>query len=170
MYRKSQLIVEVACLGELWREAVKWNQADDADFRAPFVAEGWIYPEGTILGDGFRPVPEGSIGRWFCHGTVIIDSSRPEPHVATYQDFLFGTITPEALFPRDTLATAGIEGTDDRTQSAVRAVIGGTGEYLGATGQQTQRMIALNTSPFAGGTGDQSPCWRIEFDRRGLRR
>lgn len=166
VYRKRRLTVEVACLAELWREAVKSNPATDGDFRAPFVVEGWIYPEGTILGDGFRPVPEGSLGRWFCRGSVIIDAVRPEPHTTTHQDFVFGTITPEALFPTNTLATAGLEGTVDRAQRATRAVIGGTGEFLGATGQQTQQLIATNTSLFADGTNEPGPCWRVEFDLR----
>lgn len=166
VYRKRRLTVEVACLAELWREAVKWNPLNDGDFRVPFVVEGWIYPVGTILGDGFRPVPEGSIGRWFCRGSVVIDASRPEPHTTTHQDFIFGTITPATLFPTDTLATAGLEGTLDRDQLATRAVIGGTGEFLGATGQQTQQLIATNTSLFADGTNEPGPCWRVEFDLR----
>ena len=165
-WRSQSLAVEVACLGELWREAVRANPADDADFRAPFIIEGWIYPIGTIKGDGFIPTAEGTIGRWFCTGYVTIDASRAEPHGLTSQSLYFGTITPERVFPPSMLTTHGLEGTSDRNQVAVRAVTGGAGDYQGATGQVSQRVIATNTSLFADGTNDPAPCWRMDFDLR----
>ena len=165
-FRRKALVVEVACLGETWREGVKANAANDADFRAPFVVEGWIYPEGTIKGDGFIPREDGSIGRWFCRGELLIDASRPEPHTSANTMYCFGRLTTENLFPRDSLHTVGLEGTTDRSQTAWRAVVGGTGAYVGAMGEMGERIIAMNTSPFADGTNDPSPCWRCEFDLR----
>lgn len=167
--RSMTLDVEVACLGELWREATKANPADDGDFRTSFGVEGWIYPVGTIKGDGFIPRQDDSIGRWFCRGAVLIDATRPEPHGATTQDLYFGTITPASLFPADMLSSSGLEGTGDRRQLSTRAVTGGTGRYFGATGTVTQQVIAFNTSLFADGTNDPAPCWRMRFHLRVLR-
>lgn len=165
-FRQEQLTVDVACLGELWREAVKSNPADDGDFRAPFLVEGWIYPEGTIAGDGFIPREEGSIGRWFCHGYVAIDAGRPEPHVISQQNYVLGTISEERLFPPDTLMSAGLEGTFDKAQVSARPIIGGTGTYMAATGQVTQEYLSDNISPFADGTDGPSPNFRFAFDLR----
>jgi hypothetical protein len=167
-YRKRALTVEVACLGNLWRTASVVDNAGDADFRTPFCVEGWIYPEGTIKGDGFAITEDGSIGRWFCHGWVVIDADRPQPHITSQQDFIFGAIQPTRLFPPDSINTAGLEGSDEREQIAHRAVIGGTGEYLGATGQVTQQFFATNTTPFFPETVGESPCFRFIFDLRVL--
>ncbi len=162
----DSLTLEVALIGEMWREAVKANPADDGDFRAPFSVEGWIYPEGTILGDGFVPTAEGSIGRWICRGYTIIDSTRPEPHTSSNQDFILGAITPENLFPEDALHTVGIEGSVIKGAMMHRSVIGGSGQYGGATGTATQEFFATNTSVFADGTNDPGPCFRFIFDLR----
>lgn len=165
-FRRKTLVVEVACLGELWREGVKANPANDADFRAPFIVEGWIYPEGTIKGDGFIPREDGSIGRWFCRGAALVDASRPEPHASANTAFYFGKISPESVFPRNSLHTVGLEGTMDRSQTCWRAIAGGTGEYVGALGEMGERVIATNTSLFADGSNDPALCWRCEFDLR----
>ena len=165
-FHRKKLVVEVACLGELYREGTKSNPANDADFRAPFIVEGWIYPEGTIKGDGFIPREEGSIGRWFCRGSAIVDASRGQPHTYADTAYCFGKITTENLFPRNSIHTTGLEGTIDRSQTCWRAIVGGTGEYVGAIGEMGERIIADNTSPFADGTNDPSPCWRCEFDLR----
>ena len=163
-FRRERLVVDVACLGETWRESTRANPASDADFRGAFVVEGWIYPEGTIKGDGFIPREEGSIGRWFCRGGALTDADRAEPHTSSNTLYAFGTIRPENLFPRNSLHTMGLEGTSDRTQTCWRAVAGGTGEWMGAIGEMGERFIATNTSPFAVGPNDPSPCWRCEFN------
>lgn len=162
---QATTVVEVACVGETWREATPANPGDDGDFRAPFFVEGIIYPEGTIAGDGFIPTNEGSIGQWFCRGYVMVNATRPEPHTSSHQDLHFGTITEESLFPTTMLSTVGLEGTDSREQFSTRAVVGGTGDYLGVTGQMTQRFFATNTSILPG-PNIPSPCWRFEFDLR----
>jgi hypothetical protein len=60
----------------------------------------------------------------------------------------------------------GLEGTDDRTQLNPRAVIGGTGEYLGATGSVVERFFATNTSTFS--DGGPGLCFAFAFDIRVL--
>jgi hypothetical protein len=167
-YRREQFTIEVACLASTMRTATQANQADDADGRAPFLVEGWIYPEGTIPGDGFVPTDVDSIGRWFCRGWFIIDGDRGQPHTVSHQDFVFGTITLERLFPPDTMAAVGLEGTDFRDQSSARSVIGGTGKYIGATGQVMETFFALNTSTFSGDDEAFGPCFRFDFDIRVL--
>ena len=159
-FRRERLVVEVACLGELFRYNTRANAKDDADTRGAFIVEGRLYPEGTIKGDGFIPREEGSIGRWFCRGAFIVDGSRPQPH--TYADtmYVFGRITKDALFPRDSIQTNGLEGTDDRTQICWRSVVGGTGKYMGASGEMGERFFATNTSASLDGKDDSSPCWR----------
>ncbi len=165
-FRRKTLVVEVACLGETWREGTKANPANDADFRSSFVVEGWVYPAGTIKGDGFIPREDGSIGRWFCSGAALVDASRQQPHTHAKTSYYFGKITEENLFPRSSLHTTGLEGTIDRTQTCWRAVTGGTGEYVGALGEMGERIIATNTSLFADGTNEPSPCWTCAFDLR----
>lgn len=158
--------IEVACLGQTWREAVKANPSDDGDFRAPFSVEGLIYPAGTIQGDGFVPTAEGSIGHWICRGYVILTVSRIEPHTSSHQDYLFGLITEQDPFVPDGLSSDGLEGTFHRDRIGTRAVSGGFGEYFGATGQVTQEYFADNTTILADGSGDLSPCFRFNFDLR----
>ena len=166
-YKKATLSLDVACLFNLWREGTKSNPADDGDFRAPFLVEGWIYPAGHIKGDGFIPTQDGSIGRWFCRGYSLGDSSRPEPHTSSHQDFYFGTITKERLFPPDMLSSVGLEGSFDKSQICPRALVGGTGKYLGATGQLFERFIGTNTTKFPN-TDDAGPNFRFDFDLRVL--
>lgn len=164
-FRDEQLVFEVACNGDLWREGVRANPADDGDFRAPFSVEGWIYPEGTIKGDGFVPTPDGSIGVWFCRGYVVIDSTRAEPHTCSHQDYMFGEITEQQPFPTTMMSSTGLEGTLIRDIINTRAIVGGTGDYLGATGQVTQQYISDNTTVL-NGIGDPAPCFRFVFDLR----
>jgi hypothetical protein len=166
-YRSERLVVDVACLADQWVEAVKWDKSSADDFRTPFLVEGWIYPEGTIKGDGFVPVEAGSIGRWFCRGFGVGTAGRGEPHVNTHQDYIFGVVGGDDPFPGDMISTAGIEGTVDRTVVAKRAIVGGTGQYLGATGQMFQQFIAWNTSTFPG-SEDPGFSWRMTFDMRVL--
>ncbi len=165
-FRRKTLVVEVACLGETWSENSRGNPANDADFRGAYVIEGWIYPEGTIKGDGFIPRQDGSIGRWICRGAVLVNASRQEPHTSANTEYYFGRMTQDNQFPRNSIFSVGLEGTTDRSLTSWRAVIGGTGEYLGALGEMGEQLIAFNTSIFADGSGDPAPCWRSSFDLR----
>lgn len=163
-WRRETLEIDVACVGERWRQSDLNNPADDADFHVGFSVEGWIYPAGTVPTQGFVPTPEGAIGEWFCRGWQIVDGGRLEPHVSTTQLYVFGRVTAESLFPRDNLTSIGLEGTEDETQVAYRPVSGGTGQYIGATGEVAQLVNGVNTSVFADGSGLNAPNWIFQFD------
>lgn len=163
-FSRESLDLDVACIGETWRDVVPRNPADDSDFRFPFLVEGWMYPKGTVPSDGFIPTESGSVGRWFCRGWLILDGSRPEPHIVSAQEYVFGTISPESLFPPDNLASSGLEGTFLTTQPAARAVVGGTGVYMGAAGQVLQAGNGLNTSVLDDGSGENAPNFVFSFD------
>ena len=57
------------------------------------------------------------------------------------------------------------EASPDDSQRAVRVVVGGSGKYLGATGQLVQQNYFKNTTVLAG-VGVQAPNWTFEFDLR----
>lgn len=161
-FERQTLSFDVACNGNLWRDVLPANPENDSDFRSAFMVEGYMYPLGTIPGDGFIPTPNGAIGTWFCRGWVIIDGDRPEPHVNSIQEYVFGDISDERLFPPDKLSSSGLEGTVTE-QVSTRAVIGGTGKYMGALGQVTQAGNGVNTTVLRG-TPDPAPNFIFEFD------
>lgn len=161
-FERKTLTFDVACNGNLWRDVFPAEPENDSDFRSAFMVEGYIYPVGTVPGNGFIPTPEGSIGTWFCRGWVIIDGTRPEPHVNSVQEYVLGEISEEQLFPPDKLSSSGLEGTVT-DQVTVRAVIGGTGQYMGAIGQVRQINNGVNTTVLRG-TPDPAPNFIFEFD------
>jgi hypothetical protein len=145
--RREQLTVEVACIGETWREQRFHGPGiDPADRRgSPVAVEGWIYPEGHIPGEGFIPTEDGSIGRWFCNGWILISADRPEPHLNARAMFVFGSIIPEQLFPEDVIASAEIGGTFSQ-QSSFEPITGGTGRYFGVQGQIRRHNHSRNST------------------------
>ena len=162
-WKRSELQLDVACLGDTWREVDARNPADDGDFRFPFLVEGLIYPRGTVS-DGFVPTTDGSLGHWFCQGWLLVDASRPEPHVSSIQNYVLGTISEDRLFPPSSLASTGLEGTFDDNQQPTRIIIGGAGDYLGATGAVMQQNRGTNTTVLADGTDDNAPNFEFTFD------
>lgn len=154
-WKREELRLHVACLGDTWQDSTANYPASDSDFRGmPFSVEGWIYPDGFIPpGDGFVPTADGSIGRWLCRGATLVWDQRLEPHVQTTQEFIWGPMAGEQLFAADNITTSGVEGTVETNQVARRAVVGGTGQYLGASGEQRQEWTGFNTSVFNDGTG-----------------
>lgn len=164
-WKRQTVEFDVACVGDTWREGAVDFAVNDSDARGrPFLVEGWLYPPATIPspGDGFVPTPDGSIGRWLCRGNVLLHADRPEPHVVTAQEFVFAPMAGDRLFPEDLITTSGIEGTFATQQVAHRSVIGGTGRYLGASGQQDQSWNGFNTS--VDGYGDNAPNFVMRFD------
>lgn len=156
-WRRESVEFDVAILGDTWRDSTANWAENDSDFRGmPFSVEGWIYPAGTIPtpGDGYVPTGDGSIGRWLCRGHTLVYADRPEPHVQATQEFVFALMAGDQLFPDDLITTSGIEGTFETGQVARRSIVGGTGRYLGATGEQRQVGNGFNTSLFADGTGN----------------
>ena len=114
----------------------------------PFVTEGYIYEAGT-LADGGGVNPDGSpthpdavIGTWICEGTLIGDGARTEtgPWVVSNQIFDFGEFDGH-----DTVVTSGVE-ISDIGKEVERAIVGGTGEHVGAVGTQRQVLEAFNAS------------------------
>lgn len=165
-WKRQTISFDVACLGETWRDSTANWAADESDFRGlPFSVEGWIYTAGHIPdpGDGFVPGQDGSIGRWLCRGHTLVHLERPEPHAQTTQEFVFGTVGGERLFADDNLTTSGLEGTFETEQVAARAIVGGTGDFVGAAGQCFQERNGFNTSSFADLTGS-APNFRMRFE------
>lgn len=163
-WRTERLELDVACVGERWRQSELQNPADGSDFHVGFSVEGWIYPRGTVPEQGFIPTANGAIGEWFCRGWQIVDGGRVEPHVYTTQLYTFAKLSPDALFPRDTMVSIGLEGTTDPQQVSYRPVSGGTGRYLGVTGEVAQTLNGENTSVFADGSNMNAPNWIFEFE------
>lgn len=113
----------------------------------PFIIRGYIYPEGTIgatngvLEDGSPEFPDLVMGIWICSGFFYGDSLNAStgPYAVTTQIFEFGdTETGE-----NSIMTYGYEVVDIDLPTQ-RAVIGGTGEYTGASGLQVQTYLGDN--------------------------
>ncbi len=119
-----------------------------------FVTDGYLYQRGTLTcadgtcdgvvydGEG-TPSPEFPdrlLGTWTCYGTHTEDAATTSsgPIIVTTQVFDFGESVGE-----QTIVTSGFE-LIDVDVPVERAVVGGTGDYTGATGTQTQTMLGLN--------------------------
>lgn len=114
----------------------------------PFVTQGYIYEDGT-LADGGGVNPDGSpthpdavIGTWTCEGFLIGDGAHTEtgPWVISTQVFDFGEF--DGL---DTVVSHGVE-IPDIGEEVQRAVVGGTGDHVGAVGTQRQVLEDFNAS------------------------
>lgn len=111
-----------------------------------FVTQGYIYKKGTLeMGDGVDvdgnpEFPERVIGTWFCRGWHLGDGARTVtgPVVITHQLFNFGS-----EYGEQTIATDGIELADIDKQIK-RAIIGGTGKFKYASGEQIQYLKGFN--------------------------
>ncbi len=116
----------------------------------PFVTQGYIYPAGTldcgsgtcngVLEDGSPEFPDQVIGEWTCWGYHIGDGAHTTsgPAVVTTQLFDFGS-APGA----ETLVSTGYERLDVNTPF-LRAIVGGTGRYYSAGGEQIQSFLGFN--------------------------
>jgi hypothetical protein len=80
------------------------------------------------------------IGEWTCSGWHLGDGAHTKtgPWVFTTQLYNFGKD-----YGKQTLMTSGYEIVDLNTDIA-RAVIGGTGKYQNARGEQHQQMLGFN--------------------------
>ncbi len=158
----TNVTYDVACLGDTFRvQATEGNE--EGDLRGnPFYVEGWIYPSGTITGNGFDPASADHVGLWLCRGWFMINKDRPEPHVVTTQEYIIGNLRKDRLFPPDQLVSSGMEGTDTEKEAPIRSVIGGTGRFLGATGVVVQNGNGRNTTTLRG-IGEKAPNFRFVF-------
>lgn len=168
---RKQFAIDVACLGNLarplllpWLTGVvdAYQDRDPGDLRGSFFwFEGWIYPEGTIAGDGFIPTEIDRIGTWFCRGNFIVSPDRGEPHLASVQEYYLSPMDSNPIGSR-LLVSQGLEGRNEDGWEALRAVTGGTGEYRSARGEVLQRQVSLNSTELP--NGNNAPNFRFEFD------
>lgn len=124
---------------------------------ATFSVLGYIYPKGTLQGgmvsgtdgDGNAAFPDLVLGTWTCRGWFILSGL---PGTAGIQ--LVGTQI--WIFDRDagklggrTIVTDGIDLSIEEEDLNVpfrRAIIGGTGRYRAAKGEQTMTNFGFNDS------------------------
>lgn len=163
----EHLTVEVAENG-YERFAVDETPAFEEDglpaYGAEFVTQGYIYPAGTLTcddegcngvqEDGSPEFPDQVIGEWTCFGFHVGDGAHTEtgPWVISTQYYSFGE-EPGA----ESIATTGYEWVD-RNVPFLRAIIGGSGAYRYARGEQEQEL--LHFDPVQGTT------LRVTFDMR----
>lgn len=162
--RRERLVLEVACLGDTFRQADFADAPAPNDLRgSPFAVEGWIYPEGTIPGDGFVATDTDAIGHWFCSGFNIQHGERPEPHINASASFVFGRISESQLFPPDSLVTHGLGGTFEEGVDSLLPLVGGSGRYFGVLGQAGRRNLGKNNTVLYG-VGVPAPNFLYTFD------
>jgi hypothetical protein len=117
------------------------------DHDTPFIAQGYIYPAGTLTGtdgvlpDGSPEFPDKVLGQWTCYGWWVGAGERSEtaPWVSTHV-FNFGGEPGKAM-----LLTTGYD-VDDLVISIDRAVTGGSGPYEGARGVQAEVNLGYNAT------------------------
>jgi len=113
-----------------------------------FVTQGFIYEPGTlalgggVLADGTPTHPDRVLGTWICEGVMVGDGARTErgPWVVSTQVYDFGELDGD-----DVVVTHGIE-TPEIGLATARAVVGGTGEHVGAAGTQHQTLEGFSDS------------------------
>ena len=113
-----------------------------------FIAEGYIYPKGTLSGangvnpDGSPEFPDKVIGTWFCYGIHVGDGAHTTtgPWVVTTQIYDFGD-----EHGAETIVSDGFELVDVGVP-VMRAITGGTGEFANARGEVEQISHGFNAS------------------------
>ena len=111
-----------------------------------FITQGYLYPVGTLNGtDGVNPdgspeFPDKVIGTWICRGWIYgdIDNEDGAPTAVTTQIFELGE-----AYAKQTIITDGFEYMAPGSTFS-RAIIGGTGDYHGVGGEQTQEILGIN--------------------------
>jgi hypothetical protein len=139
---RRTVVYDVAMLGESFK-VIAGPDIDNFDLRGTtFYVEGPIYPGGTIPDNraDWDPSQHTSeeIGHWFDIGSFMSFRDRPNPHLYGTMTHVFGLITATNNFPPDTITSTGTEAsvTQD-TIPSTRAITGGTGRFVGASGQIT---------------------------------
>lgn len=113
-----------------------------------FVTEGYIYEAGAIAdgagvnADGTPTHPDLVVGSWYCEGHMLGEGALAEtgPWVISKQVFDLG---PQA--GSTTIVSDGLELVDHEVEG-FRAIVGGTGRYQTASGQQGQVLHGHNES------------------------
>jgi hypothetical protein len=109
-----------------------------------FVTQGYVYPAGTLDGGVEGTLPNGNpafpdlvIGEWTCDGFFVGDGAhaRTGVIVVTRQVIVFDD--------GDLLITQGPELAETQVE-VVRAVTGGTGDYLNAPADIRQTLLGMS--------------------------
>ena len=104
-----------------------------------FIVLGKIFPPGTLLPGSQQNDPNaaGSIGDFYCRATFAnnIPTASGSPDLFNNQLFRFSS--------QNQLMTEGIESAEGPW---MRAVVGGTGTYMGATGSLRIEVIGTNAT------------------------
>jgi hypothetical protein len=146
--RWKQLVIDVA---EDARTAVL-NQVNPTNALPKrgdtFINNGKIYPGGTIPGgDGFDIDTPGSTGTFVGRGTFNFDFSPAfsggDPLLSSTEQYVFSTTA--GLAGEDSLIS---EGQGSVLGSVPRAVVGGTGIFLGTVGEVKSEVLGRNTTGF----------------------
>jgi hypothetical protein len=106
-------------------------------YGTPFVTQGYIYPAGFLTGsngvlaNGEPEFPDEVLGEWTCYGYMIGDGA----HTSTGE----WVISTQVYQFEDgsTIVTDGFELVDFEAPVS-RAITGGTGEYVGVSGEMVQ--------------------------------
>jgi hypothetical protein len=137
------LVYDVACNARTFR-LNRGGTLMDAQRGDGFIVQGKIYPAGTIPPGGtienpgpFDPdTAPGSIGTWVCRGTFNFDIGEilagAHPHLFSTQYHLFDR--------GNALIHEGPEGGAPQ----LRALIGGTRGFLGASGEVLEEPLGVN--------------------------
>lgn len=114
-----------------------------------FVTQGYIYEAGAIddvgagvNADGTPTHPELVLGTWTCEGHMIGDGARSETGawVVSKQIFDLGEQAGDRQIVSDGLELA------DHDVVGLRPIVGGTGEFRSASGEQRQVLHGHNDS------------------------
>lgn len=114
-----------------------------------FVTQGYIYPAGAIEThgagvnqDGTPTHPDLVVGTWTCEGHMIGDGALSETGawVVSKQIFDFDDKPGDRQ-----IVTEGLELVDHEV-AGLRPIVGGTGEYRSASGEQSQVLHGHNDS------------------------
>jgi hypothetical protein len=116
------------------------------DHGSPFITQGYLYPAGTLDNtDGINPdgspeFPDKVVGTWNCRGWIYGDIMNEDglPTAVTTQIFQLGE-----KYSHQTIISEGFEFMAPGSVFS-RAITGGTGDYQGASGQQTQEILGIN--------------------------
>jgi hypothetical protein len=113
-------------------------------YGTPFVTQGYLYPEGTlngtngVLANGEPEFPDQVMGEWTCYGYMIGDGG----HTTTGEWVVSTQIYTFYGGEESTVVTNGFE-IADFNLPVDRAITGGTGEYMGARGEQVQTLLGF---------------------------
>jgi hypothetical protein len=108
-----------------------------------FISQGYIYPEGTLNGsngvleNGDPEFPDKVIGEWTCRGWHVGDGGH------TTTGFWAMTTQTYHLYDENVIiVTDGYE-SPEIGRPVARAIVGGTGKYATARGEQMQEMLGF---------------------------